>query len=108
MGQCALKVQALVLPDAFSIVKRIAGRPPPRSPQTHLAVGFSELPNAPGSRPSRAGRPDPTHPQAETQQPRQAESQLPEEVEAMALFTDAPEALPNQGWAGLWRYQGFK
>jgi hypothetical protein len=29
-------------------------------------------------------------------------------VERLALFTDAPEALPDQGWASLWRYQGFK
>ena len=35
---------------------------------------------------------------------------LPEEVERLALFSDAPEALPAapQGWAALWRYQGCK
>ena len=35
---------------------------------------------------------------------------LPQEVERLALFSDAPEALPAapQGWAALWRYQGFK
>lgn len=38
----------------------------------------------------------------------QEERQLPEEVEALALFSDAPEVAPAQGWAALWRYQGFK
>ena len=36
------------------------------------------------------------------------EAHLPPQVERLALFTDAPEALPDQGWASLWRYQGFK
>lgn len=35
-----------------------------------------------------------------------APQQLPPEVERVALFSDGPQALPNQGWAGLWRYQG--
>ena len=108
-------LQAVASALGMRVRWRAGGREGEEGRAAHARAAHAHTSPPPPSPSAQAERAAPSAPrqhhaaQAQQQQEQQgAGGALPDEVLRLALFCDAPEVAGDQGWAGLWRYQGFR